>query len=111
MAEFKINNQYARQIQQGESITNNAHLVEGDLLAADLRGLLVEIAGLIERGELHPHTGAEICDALEDATRSTDQRGMVKALRRAGDIAAGITVLGGVAESINKIIGLVTGGS
>lgn len=107
MATFNIGSQRASVIQQSELITNHAPAVE---VRHDIGALRADVDRLARSGGIDTAIAAEIGTALDEAGAATEHGGMVVALRRAAGIAIGITVLGGIAESINQIIELLTGG-
>jgi hypothetical protein len=111
MADFKIENQFAHVVQQADSIANNASLIGVDDVRETIGRLAGHVEALVAAGHLDVRTGAEIGSAIGEAAVATNRNGMTEALHRSGRIAAGITVLGGVAESISHIVGLLSGGA
>jgi hypothetical protein len=107
MATFNIGSQHASVIQQSELITNHVPVAE---VRHDIGALRADVDRLARSGGIDTTTAAEIGTALAEADAATEHSGMVAALRRAAGIITGITALGGIAESINQIIELLTGG-
>jgi len=106
MAEFHIKNQHAQTINQADVI-NVGQSENWDDALGRLELLLAEVAQLVDNGRVDGQVGSHLQVAISDAVAAPDNKGRLRALLSAQNIAAGTTILTGIAQTLGSIAAMI----
>jgi len=119
VAEFKIGKVTAGTFQAAETINNLGAVGSQVFIEAripgQLRDLLASVEVLTQSGAVDPDSGKQLQalmrEAADEAAAPAPERGrLVTTLRRARDLAAGLTATAGIVAAVDSIVGTLTGG-
>jgi len=110
MADFKINEQYAQVIQQGDLIKNIGTTLGGEELSTRVGLLLSRIDALLEAGRVDEANALPVRSALLEAAASQEPAERITALERAKDLASAAVGLATLVEGIDRVLSLIAGG-
>ena len=102
MAEFNIQRQHAQIIQQAEVI--NVGTADWNEATERLRALTHNVKGLIDAGQLDPRSGGELRAVISEAAAAKEKQSRLRALTKASTIAAGVSILSGISDTIGQIM-------
>jgi hypothetical protein len=107
MAEFNIKHQQAHNINQGDVVYVGVALDEAEV-AATLARLVQEIDFLMQSGSLDRGLGDEVRSSISAAASAGDKKQKLRALMRVDNIASGVAILSGVAQTVSDIISSIS---
>lgn len=106
MAQFNIHDQHAHTIQQADVI--NGATPSWDEMSEQIRALKQDIDDLIAAGSLERRTADELCAAVSGAGAATEKKSRLRELTKASNIAAGVSILSGISQTIAQILRMMT---
>jgi hypothetical protein len=106
MAEFRIGHQQAQNINQAD-IINIGTPATWEEATERLQLLLAEVAQLVDSGRVDHEVGSDLQVAISDAVVAPDDKGRLRALLTAGNIAAGTSILAGIAQTLSSIVAMI----
>jgi hypothetical protein len=106
MADFRIGHQQAQNINQADVI-NIGTLATWEEATGRLQLLLAQVAQLVDNGRVDHQVGSHLQVAISDAVAAPDDKGRLKALLTARNIAAGTSILAGIAQTLSSIVAMI----